>query len=410
MIVHAQCGRLSREAARGVQNGNHPHAGHGACLHLGAAQAVTGQDALLLFGHDMRQAIAAQQHVALIGHIRPANGHRVGLRNAPHVLGKAVCQLLQGLGTGHEGGHLVQRTQTLLLGLQAGGLITHLRLKVAIERLQVLRHAVEAIGERTHFVHRIDDDTCGEVALLDVTQSRFEAGNRLQNDHIARVHQRQGTQNGQHHHGQLEGPQQRGPPRKMALDRRHKQIHLSNQIAHVRAQTARWRRPIGNRQRLRTQPLPIPHHALELRAGVSVPRHRQRTRGVSAPQQGHAPIKLGQLRRHLGRKLHSIHRLLLQAERQLVTAHAHAPRLIDGGRTTLQLPGHPQRQTNGGQRQHQKHPANRHELACQAHAPKARTPTPMQALKRRIGSWNGLIFEVNGQSGLRQGTGPGHRS
>ncbi len=93
-----------------------------------------------------RQALAGQQHVALIGLVRAAHRHGIGLHAGAYLVDKALGQRLQVVGFGHLGADGVQRLQLGVLGLQAGGFLAHFEFQILRGRLQRSGHQVKARG------------------------------------------------------------------------------------------------------------------------------------------------------------------------------------------------------------------------------------------------------------------------
>ena len=101
-------------------------------------------------------------------------------------------------------------------------------------------------------------------------------------------------------------------------------------------------------------------HGGEFALHVRVPGHKERPRRIPFAQDAQAVVEL------LHQGLHLLHRALcLHRTGQAPGLHAHAAGLVDGRRAPFELPGHPQRQADGGQRQHQQRCADADELGGQ---------------------------------------------
>ena len=120
----------------------------------------------------LRQAVVRQHQVALVRLVAPAHGGGVGLGDAPDVPRESLGQGLQRGRLGDEGADLVQVGQAPALELQAQRLLAHLVLQPPVERLQRLRHVVEAGGEFAELVAGVHLHAGGEIAGLHLRQSR----------------------------------------------------------------------------------------------------------------------------------------------------------------------------------------------------------------------------------------------
>ena len=97
---------------------------------------------MLALGHGHRQAVAGQQHVALIGLVGPAHGGGIGPATR-RICCKTLGQRLQAAGGAGQRTDLVQGGQPLVLHGDAGGLLLDLVFQVIVRRLQRMRHEVE---------------------------------------------------------------------------------------------------------------------------------------------------------------------------------------------------------------------------------------------------------------------------
>ena len=174
--------------------GDHPQL-RGAGDH--GAVAVARMQALLVLHHVGAQAAGGQHHKALVGLVGPAHRHAIGARNAHQPLRKILRQRVQRSRMCHHGRYLVQGFQALALFFQLQGLFLDLGLEVAVHELQVLGHAVKAVGQGAKFVRGNALDPRAPVAGLDFFNRLLEQLHRLEHKAVARHNQHGGTNHGQ---------------------------------------------------------------------------------------------------------------------------------------------------------------------------------------------------------------------
>ena len=302
----------------------------------------------------------SEHQVALVGLVGPAHRRGVGARHASHLACEALRQRIQRGGGGDEGRGFVQGGQARALGLQAQRLFLHPRLQALVQALQRLRHAVEAGREHAEFVVAFDFHARRQVAFAHPRQARLQARQRVEDEQVGGVQQRHRAGQRQRHHPELEGVEQRGPARELALDGADEGVDAPDEDLGLQ-------RGLGHRRRrgrgpARTQVLPSGLHALERTLRLGVVRHEQRSRRVAAAQQQQAPVEAVQVRLQLLAVAGG------QGLRQAPGLHAHAAGLVHRRRAAFELPGHPQREADRGQRHEQQHAADGAELGRQREA------------------------------------------
>ena len=320
--------------------------------------AVARHHAQLAFTHAFGQALACQQQVTAVALVRPAQRHAVGPRHAAHTLGEAVGQLLQAGGVGHQAGHVVERLQAFAFFFQLRGLLGHLGLQPAVHRLQVFGHAVEAFGQRSELVAAWEVDAGAEVAVLDLVGGVFQQPHRFQHQHVADVQQHRCPQHGERHRQQLQQVQLACPVRHGELDVGHKRVDVVAEAGGF------FRQPLHRAHRSPDPALaeggPVLLDIRKVRVNGVVPGHEKGPLGVALAQHGQALVeRLGLARQR--RNVTRAHR-----ERHAVSLHAHAPRFVDRGRPSVELPRHPQRRRHQQQRQQQEGRGREHQARAQA--------------------------------------------
>ena len=183
--------------------------------------------------------MCGQHQVALVVLIRPAHRNAVSVRDARHAFGKALRQFIKRGGFGHQRRHLIQTLQALVLFFELRGLLRHLALQVAVHRLQVLGHAVEALGQGAEFVAGDALNAGVEIAALNFFDRLLELADWLQHEQVAGVEQHGRTQDGHRQHAHLQQVQHGGPVRHVRLNAGHESVDvgskgdgLGTQIAH----------------------------------------------------------------------------------------------------------------------------------------------------------------------------------
>ncbi len=323
-----------------------------------AAEAVARPDALLAVDHRGGQSLGRQQQEALVGLVGPAQRDAVGARDPPHMPRKSGRQLVQRRGLGDQRRHVVQRLEPLALFLQLGRLFGDLALQVPVHRLQVLRHAVEALGQRAELVAGDPLHPGAEIAALDAFGRFLQLPDGFQHEQVPGIQQHRGADDGQRHHRDLQQVQQRSPARHVRLDRRDERIDVRGEVGNIGAQRVHRIGLRGNPPRAELRPVALDHR--EVPPHGIVPRHEQRTLGIAVAQKLEAALEL----RPLGRQ-----RLLVgraDRQRQPIRLHPHAAGLVDRRRAALELPRYPQRDRDHQQRQQQERRAYQRKLGAQA--------------------------------------------
>ena len=279
------------------------------------------------------QAVRGQEHELLAAVVDPAQRDAVGARDPAETLRESVGELGQRGGVGRQRRDVVQGLEALALFVELRGLLGNARLEIAVERLQVARHAVEALGERAELVGRDAFHARAEVALADARRRLLQAPNGFQHEQVAGDEQHGGAQHRKRGHSDLQQVQERGPARHVALDRRDERVDVRGEFRGFLGE--RRRHCVGRRAPVLAESLPVGLHRGEALAHDVVPRHGQRTIGIAAAKQIEAVVEFrGKTRQS---------RLVVQGhgERPAVRLHAHAPRLVDRCGAAVELPGDP---------------------------------------------------------------------
>ena len=319
-----------------------------------AAQAAAGVQAMLALGHGQGQAVACEQHIALVGLVGPAHGGGIGPRHAADLLHKALSQQLQAAGGAGQRTDLVQRRQALVLHGDAGGLLLHLVLQIVVRGLQRMRHQVEAGRELAELIVGIHRQPRAQLALAQPGLGLLQASHGVDHQQIAHGHEGDGRHDGQRHHEQLEQMQRGSPACDLDFDGIHKAIHLLHKgigLGQVPGTVVgQGADPPGAGLG------PAGADAVEPRARLVAPRHKQRARRIARAQQLQAGVELARA------LLHGLGGFGLQHQHHAQHVHAQAARLVDGRRAAFELPGHPQGESDGSQGHQQASGAHGQEL------------------------------------------------
>ena len=119
--------------------------------------------------------------------IRPTQNNTIGAGDAGDAADEAARQLVEYRRVGDEAGDFVQTFEPLFLFFELAGFFGDLLLEVAIHRLQVFRHFIEAGGEQAELVAADVLDAHVEIALLDFFDRLRQLADRFKDDHVAGV-------------------------------------------------------------------------------------------------------------------------------------------------------------------------------------------------------------------------------
>ena len=173
---------------------------------------------------------------ALVGLVGPAQRDAVGARDSLHMSRESSGELLQRRGLGRQRGHVVERFEPFALFLQLGGLFRDPGLQVAVHRLQMFRHAVEAFRQRAEFVAGDALHPGAEIAALNALGRVLKLSDRLQHKPVTGVEQQRGAKNGQRHHRDLQQMQERSPTRHVRLDGGDERVDVRGERRGIGAQ------------------------------------------------------------------------------------------------------------------------------------------------------------------------------
>ncbi len=217
-----------------------------------------------------------------------------------------------------------------------------------------LGHAIETLGQRSELVVGTGYDARPQITLLHPREPGLQAGQRIEDEQVGGVEQGDRTADGEGHHHELHGVQDRRQAGQVfldsgdeAVDAAHERVGLLRGALRTRC---RQSAPGGS------QHIPLAlHHVKGLLGGVIV-RNEERPRRVTRAKHPDAAVELFEQRTLLP-LVGALQRL-----RQAPGLHAHAAGFVDCGRATFKLPGHPQREADRGEGHQQQRGADRPEL------------------------------------------------
>ena len=198
-----------------------------------------------------------------------------------------------------------------------------------MHRLQMCRHAVEALGERAELVGRRSVHARAQIATLDARGGLLQATDGLQNEEIPHVQEHRSAEDDEDHHRYLNQVQQRGPTGHVSLDPGDERIDVGGEGRGIVAQSCQ--RGLGRGHPAVTETIPIALYHRELLLCEFVPRHEQGPLDTAATQEFEAGIELrAELRQR---------RLLAGAhvQRHSVRLHAHAARFVHSRGAAIEL-------------------------------------------------------------------------
>ncbi len=333
-----------RRLARGRHRVQHDDPRAAIATRLAAVATAVVQAALGL-DHVGRHAVGGQQRRAVLGSVVPAQQRGIGAADrtgAPH---EALGQRFERRRTRDELAGLVEHAQPLALGAQVPGLLAHLAFEVAVEVLQGLRHAVEALRKTAELVCGVDLDAGRQVAALDLAQARLQPRQRVQHEQEGRIDHRDAAGDRQPDQAELEGRQHQRPARELGLDRTDEGVDVDDQRRGLRRHRSVRRHRVG--QPLRAVVGPARLHMRKRRVGRAVAGHEQRPRRVAAREQGQRGVELLHVLRHP--------RAVVRGDClcQPPDLHAQAAGFVDRCGAAFELPAHPQRQSGRAEREQQ---------------------------------------------------------
>ena len=317
------------------------------------AQAGPRAQALLTLGDGLRQAIGGQDHIALVGLIRPAHHGGIGPRHLAHLLHKPLGQRSQGAGVCGHGAHAIQGGKALVLHFHAGRFFAHLALQIFVRGLQGPCHQVKARCQLAKFIVGIDGNPCTQIAFAHTGQGLLHARYRRQHQEKAHGHEHRRRHHRHAQHENLEHVQRRRPAGKLGFYGIDETIHMAHEciglLHHIRHGPALRSHPGG------VQRLPFLRYVFKPCARIFAPGHKQGAHGCSRAQQIQAVVKL------IRQFLQMLGVAGLEGQGHAHGVHAQAPRLVDGCCAAFELPGHPQGEANGHHGQKQKGAARGHQ-------------------------------------------------
>ena len=359
-----------------------------------AAMAVAGHEAMLGVDHGRWQTVRSQHQVAAVGLIRPAQRHTVGTGDARDVAREPGGQLVESDSPGDQVADLVEAFQPLVLFLELRGLFLDAAFEVAVHRLQLSGHVVEAGGQGAELVGGRALDARSQVTALNPVDRLLEQTHGLEHEQVAGVEQHRRTHHGQRHERDLQQVHQRRPASQVRFDASDEAVDVGDEGLGVSAQGDRaiGRRRSGNPA---AKAGPVVLDGGETLAHRVIPRHEQRALRIAVAQQRQAAFELDHLRRQGLRVAGG------RGQHHAIGLHAHATGLVDGGRAAFELERHRHQHGDGAQGQQQKRSGDQRELGTQGpvtngahradHAPAGHGPDAPGAKPKRASAANAKL-------------------